>query len=73
MLLDRGADVNMKDSKGYTALMWASYFGSPEMVNILLDRGADVNVTDKFGDTALIIASKWGSGYYWSEEIVNIL
>jgi ankyrin repeat protein len=57
-LLDRGADVNAKDSGGNTALIWAAWYGCVDIVRLLLDNGADVNVKNNFGDTALALAEK---------------
>ena len=43
-LIEAGADVNVQDEYGYTALMNASKKGHLEIVEKLLDAGADVNV-----------------------------
>jgi hypothetical protein len=40
-LIDRGADVNARDSGGLTALMVASHAGHQEVVTALLSRGAE--------------------------------
>jgi ankyrin repeat protein len=48
LLLDRGADVNAKESvRGQTALMWAVLENHPDVVKLLLARGADVNAQSK--------------------------
>jgi ankyrin repeat protein len=39
-LLAQGADVNAKDSRGCTALMWAKREGHKEIVRILKEAGA---------------------------------
>ena len=59
-LLANGADVNLQDDVGRTALMRVSLGRKAEVVKILLDHGADVNLQDKFGDTALKHASRKG-------------
>jgi len=60
LLLDKGADVNTKDSDEETALFKASKFGNPDIVQILIDAGADVNAQNKIKSTALIVASARG-------------
>lgn len=60
-LLDRGMDVNMRDSQGRTALMAATYAGHAEMFFSLLEAGADVNVKAQDGGTALMSASVGGN------------
>jgi hypothetical protein len=55
-LLEIGADVNLQDSSGRTALMYAAYNGYINRVNKLLEFGADVNIQDSFGHTALMYA-----------------
>src|SRR5215510_2963318 len=67
MLIDRGADVNAKNTYGSTALMWS--VTDPKKVRLLLDHGADVNVAARSGRTALIIASYANP----SAEVVRIL
>jgi ankyrin repeat protein len=57
-LLANGADINAKSHNGGTALIWASYFGKPEVVQALIDKGADVNARDTGGQTALFLASQ---------------
>jgi hypothetical protein len=60
-LVAAGADVNAKDSIGYTALIYASTKGHTETVNVLLTAGADVNQRDDtHGATALMWASLRG-------------
>src|SRR5215813_7898773 len=55
MLIDRGADVNARNTYGSTALMWS--VTDLKKLRLLLDHGADVNVAARSGRTALIIAS----------------
>ena len=45
-ILDAGADVNMQDPEGWTALMIAAHVEKPhaEIINLLLDAGANVDV-----------------------------
>ena len=55
--LEAGANINAKDSDGWTALMRASRNGYKAIVKTLLDKGADVNAKDKEGGTALMWAT----------------
>jgi len=47
LLLTAGADVNVQDEDGSTALMCASEHGHVELVKLLLSQpNCDVNITD---------------------------
>ena len=60
--IQSGADVNMADSFGNTALILAAQSGFDNCVNILIQTGADVNRRDRFGHTALMRAVKNSHG-----------
>jgi len=53
MLLDAGADPDIQDELGQTALMKAGYTGNIEIVKRLLNAGADPNIQDENGSTVL--------------------
>ena len=55
LLLDRGANVNGKMTRGQTALIAATYKGNTDVVRVLLSKGADVNA-DWEGCTSLAVA-----------------
>ena len=64
-LLDKGADVNvkdkLKDNGGRTALMYATHHGHFfDIVQLLLENGADVNFKDEDGWTVLEKAAEEG-------------
>lgn len=66
-LLDNGADPNIRNEAGATALMWA--VGDLEKTRLLLDHGADVNARSDDGRTPLLI----GAGQFGCNEVVKLL
>jgi ankyrin repeat protein len=58
--LDAGVDVNDAESDGSSALLWAVYHSSTELVALLLERGADASRANEFGMTPLLQASRYG-------------
>ena len=59
-LIDNGADINSKTSKGYEPIHFAAMGGSPSLIKFLIDNGADVNAKTNEGKTPLDLASEWG-------------
>lgn len=59
-LIERGVDINMLDSDGKTALMFAAGDRDLDCLNWLLQHGADIDITDKAGCTALSYAAANG-------------
>jgi ankyrin repeat protein len=57
VLLDKGADVNVKDSDGRTALIIAAAGGMLDVARVLLERGADMDVVDRLERSAWMYAS----------------
>ncbi|KZP17523.1 ankyrin [Athelia psychrophila] len=63
-LVEHGADVNMLDKHGATALhivsqsLYGNNYGPDTVVQFLVEHGADVNIQDKDGATVLHIASQ---------------
>ena len=55
-----GSNVNAKDDKGNTPLMFASAIGHQSIVKTLLQAGADVRAKTNDGWTPLMIASHMG-------------
>ena len=61
LLLAGGADPNIRNDGGATALMWAG--GDLEKTRLLIERGADVNARSDAGRTPLMIAAgRTGAG-----------
>ena len=56
--LATSADLNARDPRGATPLMYAAAFGNAGQVKLLLEAGADVNARNAFNATALI----WAGG-----------
>ncbi len=52
--LVKSSDVNTKDSRGGTPLMYAAAFGSLDAMKLLVAAGADVNAKNAFDATALM-------------------
>ena len=59
-LLARGANINARNNKGWTALHMTAMFGRADIVKLLIDSGANINATDKRGNTALHWAGEFG-------------
>ena len=57
ILLRKGAQVNLLDSGGNSALICASSEGHTETVKLLLDHGAQVNFEHNKGFSVLMLAS----------------
>jgi ankyrin repeat protein len=55
MLLDAGADVNVRDRHGESPLQWAVVAGHVDIVHVLVDAGADINA----GNVALYTPLHW--------------
>jgi len=59
LLLNKGANTNVKDSQGYTALLYASSKGEERVSKWLVDKGAKVRISDPDGNTPLYYAVKY--------------
>ena len=60
VLLRHGAQVDLTDTLGNTALIQAAAYGSTAAAAILLSKGAKINEENRQGETALIKAAKTG-------------
>ncbi|UCB47289.1 MAG: ankyrin repeat domain-containing protein [Spirochaetota bacterium] len=71
-LIEAGADVNARDNRGYTVLIWASAWRQTEVVRALIEAGADVDAkADRDGQTTLIYIVEIGDPYY--TDMVKLL
>ncbi|KAK6922425.1 IQ motif, EF-hand binding site [Dillenia turbinata] len=65
-ILDYGVNINIRDTKGWTALHWAAHFGREKMVAVLIASGAfagavtDPTPQDPTGKSAASIAAANG-------------
>ncbi|WP_353279656.1 ankyrin repeat domain-containing protein [Wolbachia endosymbiont (group B) of Xanthorhoe designata] len=68
ILVEKGADVNVRDHHANTVLYLATNNGHEGIVEILLEKGANVNGKSSFGVVPLHLAAKNGN-----ENVVNAL
>ena len=68
LLINHGAQIDVVNNHGYSALLWASENQHPYVAEYLLDQGAKVNYVIKDGDyagySALTFAYKRGQDYF---------
>ena len=67
-LVEIGVDVNKKDERGTTPLMYAILFNQPQIVSYLIRKGADCNAKDVKGNSISDYAEKSKS-----EEIIKLV
>ena len=61
VLLDHGADINIRDRQGRTSISWAAQYGFKESLKLFLERGADITIKDNEGQTPLDWAVTMGN------------
>lgn len=59
-LLEEGADVNVRQADGATALHWAAYKGDTSMAMLLLEAGANPSAVNRNGSTPMWLAASQG-------------
>ncbi|XP_039521744.1 histone-lysine N-methyltransferase EHMT2 isoform X2 [Pimephales promelas] len=57
-LLNRGADVTLRDKEMNVCLHWASFAGSAEIAELVLNAGCPLSCVNLHGDTPLHIAAR---------------
>ncbi|WP_263354960.1 ankyrin repeat domain-containing protein [Acidicapsa acidisoli] len=67
-LIAGNVDINQRNEDGFTALVLASYNGSPDVAELLLQHHASTEIKDPVGRTALMAASFQGD-----EKCVKLL
>lgn len=73
ILLDSGADVDVRDGDDETPLMIAARHGSVETAGLLLTRGACAGLSNNHGFTALRIAATSGKAVSVRSEMADLL
>lgn len=53
LLIEKGANISVRDDLNQTALFLAVQKNSESMVKLLIDNGADVNAKNRFNETSL--------------------
>jgi len=62
ILIQNGADMNLRNEENMTALLWAVRNGRGEAVGLLLEKGAHLHAKDNDDKTALHLAAEMGHG-----------
>jgi hypothetical protein len=60
LLLQNGAEVNVRNIYGYTPLHWAAIFGHVDILHLLVENGADLEAQNNYGQRALHCAALFG-------------
>ena len=69
-LLNNGADVQLRDKDGWSALMYAvRYQNSIRLVNMLIEKGAHTRIRNKYNATPLLLAAD----YTQNPQILSLL
>ena len=71
-LLDSGANVNLKDNDGWTALMYAvRYSEGLECVEKLISAGSDIEAKNKYNSSALVLAACYNGNPQILTKLLN--
>lgn len=72
-LVKNKADINIKNSQGYTPLMLSVMKNNIDMVRLLLDSGADANILDNKGRNAKKIGEDMMASGYFAPALKTII
>ncbi|MCE9528938.1 MAG: ankyrin repeat domain-containing protein [Planctomycetales bacterium] len=61
LLLERGADIQVRDNRGHTAVFYSVFTHSPTCLKLLAEHGGNVNDTNRKGQSVLMRAVSEGS------------
>ncbi|MFC3393928.1 ankyrin repeat domain-containing protein [Brenneria rubrifaciens] len=80
LLVERGADVNLKDGPGRNSALYAAYLDKYEIVYWLIEQGADTTIYDDTGsdlafsvEDSLSIMSPQSPQYPWALKVKQLL
>ncbi|ORX59263.1 ankyrin [Piromyces finnis] len=72
ILLKNGADINIRNNNGETALLASCKYGYYDVSKMLIDCGADVNIPDNEGNTPLLV-SCYKERFLHNKDLVEYL
>ena len=73
LLIQRGADISIKDKAENAAIHLAAYHGLTEVVKLLIQKGANVHRTNKLGYNPLMAAASGSAEHHKKIKITKLL